>query len=66
MFGLPNQLVQPLFGNCPIALFVNVNPVSRAWRLPIDPHAEPPREIREGTEPTPLRMSSVASLSFPP
>jgi hypothetical protein len=38
--GLSDQLVQPLFGNCAVALLVNVNSVSRAWRLSIDQHAK--------------------------
>ena len=36
---LSDQLVQTLFGHCSIALFVNVNSMSRAWRLSIDQHA---------------------------
>ncbi|HZY59755.1 MAG TPA: hypothetical protein VFE56_08335 [Candidatus Binataceae bacterium] len=39
-FGLSNQLIQTLFGHCAVALFVNVNAVSRAWRLSIDAHAK--------------------------
>jgi hypothetical protein len=37
---LSDQLVQPLFGNCAIALLVNVNSVSRAWRLSINQYAK--------------------------
>ena len=39
-FGLSDQLVQPLFGHCAVALLVNVSSVSRAWRLSIDQHAK--------------------------
>src|SRR5262249_33705547 len=38
---LPDQLVQTLFGDRAVALFVNVKAVSRAWRLSIDTHAKP-------------------------
>ena len=37
---LSDQLVQPLFGHCAVALLVNVNSVSRARRLSIDQHAK--------------------------
>src|SRR6267142_2699771 len=39
-FRLSDQLVQTLFGHRALALFVNVNSVSRAWRLSIDQHAK--------------------------
>src|SRR5262249_19530634 len=39
-FWLSDQLVHTLFGHYAAALFVDVNPVSRAWRLPIDPYAK--------------------------
>ena len=37
---LPDQLVQTLLGDGAVALFVNVNSVSRARRLSIDQHAK--------------------------
>src|ERR1700686_2647121 len=37
---LPDQLIQPLFANRAVALFVDVNTVSRAWRLSIDQNAK--------------------------
>src|SRR4051812_46493284 len=37
---LPDQLVHPLFGRRAVALFVNVDAVRRARRLPVDQHAE--------------------------
>src|SRR2546426_4014155 len=37
---LSDQLIQPLFGHCAVALLVNINPVSRAWRLSIDQHTK--------------------------
>jgi hypothetical protein len=37
---LPDKLVQPLFGDGPVALLVNVCPMSRVGRLPIDQHAK--------------------------
>ena len=39
-FGLPDQLVETLFGHCPVALVVNINAVGRARRLSIDQHAK--------------------------
>ncbi len=39
-FRLSDQLVQTLFGHHAVALFVNVNSVSRAWRPSIDQHAK--------------------------
>jgi hypothetical protein len=48
--GLPDQLVQTLFGHRADALFVNVNSVRRAWRLSIDQHPEfHGRSWRRGT-----------------
>ena len=38
--GLPDQLVQTLFGHRADALFVNVKSVRRAWRLSIDQHTK--------------------------
>src|SRR5262249_936024 len=37
-FWLSDQLVQALFGHCPVALVVNVSSMRCAWRLAIDPH----------------------------
>src|SRR5262245_10707967 len=37
---LPDQLVQPLFGHCAVALLVDVNSVRRAGRLSIDQYAK--------------------------
>ena len=37
---LTNQLVQPLFGERAIALYVNVEAVRSAWRIAIDQHAK--------------------------
>src|SRR3977135_353836 len=37
---LSDQLVQPLFGNCALALLVNVNSMSCARRPSIDQHAK--------------------------
>ena len=37
---LANQLIQPGFGNRPVALFVNVNAMSSARRLSIEEHAK--------------------------
>src|ERR1700686_5542962 len=37
---LPDQLVQPLFGHRAVALFVDVNAVSRAWLSSIDQNAK--------------------------
>jgi len=39
-FRLPDQLVETLFGTVPFPLLVNVDSVSRAWRLSIDQHAK--------------------------
>jgi hypothetical protein len=33
---LSDQLIEALFGHYAVALFVNVNSVSGAWRLPVD------------------------------
>jgi len=38
--SLSDQLIHPGLGNRAVALFVYVNPVSRARRLPIDEHAK--------------------------
>jgi hypothetical protein len=38
--GLADELVQPLFDDRAVALFVNVGAVSRARRLPLEEHAE--------------------------
>jgi hypothetical protein len=37
---LPDQLIQTLFAHRAVALFVNVNAVSRARRVPIDQHTK--------------------------
>src|SRR2546425_7435959 len=34
------MLIEPLFGSRAVALVVDFNPVSGAWRLPIDKHAK--------------------------
>src|SRR5688572_12397909 len=38
--GLSDQLIQPLFGDCAVALLVNVYSVSHARRLSVDQHAK--------------------------
>src|SRR5829696_2828754 len=38
--GLSDQLVQPLFANCAVALLVDVGSVSGARRLSVDEHAK--------------------------
>jgi hypothetical protein len=39
--GLADELVQPLSGHRSVALVVNIGPVGRARRLPVEEHAEP-------------------------
>src|SRR5215207_4756731 len=46
--GLSDQLVQPLFADRAVALFVNVAPVSGARRLSIDEHAKRHRQTSLG------------------
>src|SRR5258708_1963991 len=64
---LPDQLVQPLLGDCAVALFVNINSVSRAWRLAVDQHAEShrrSRRFRTHDEMEIPRMKTVRDSSF--
>src|SRR5258706_8834809 len=38
--GMADELVQPLFGHRSVALAVNIDPVRRIRRLPVEEHAE--------------------------
>src|SRR5262245_56906777 len=43
-FGLADQLIQSLFANRTVALFIDVAAVSSAWRLSINEHAKAYRD----------------------
>ena len=38
--GLPEKLVQPLFGHRSVTLVVHIDPMCRAWWLSVEKHAE--------------------------
>jgi hypothetical protein len=39
--GLPDELVQPLFGNRAISLIIHVKSVSGAWRISVNQNSKP-------------------------
>src|SRR6516164_7638132 len=63
---LPNQLVQTLFGDGTVALLVNVDAVSRAWRLSIDQDAKSHGSFRPSRAHDEMKITGVKTVHDPP
>jgi hypothetical protein len=61
---LSDQLVHPLFGNCAVALLVNVNSVSSAGRLAIDEHAKSHRSSARCGSHHQMKIAGVKAVSY--
>src|SRR5271165_979396 len=60
--GLPDELVQPLFGHRSVALAVHVGPVRRTRRLAVDEHAEPHRRALYGGPHDQVQIAGVEAV----
>src|SRR5262245_47873220 len=59
---LPDQLIQPLFGNRTLALIVDVDAVGSAWRLAINEHAKPDRAARRRRSHDEMQITGVKAV----
>ncbi len=63
---LSDQLIQARFGNRAIALPVDVNSVSGAWRLSIDQHAKAHRSSARRWSQDEIEVAGMKAVSDPP
>src|SRR6516225_5112883 len=59
---LANHLVCALFSHCAVALLVNVGSMRRAWRLPVDQHAEFHRHSRRRRTHDKVEIAGVKTI----
>src|SRR5215475_8978164 len=59
---LSDQLVQTLLGDRAVALFININTVSRAWRLSIDQHAKSHGRCRRSRAHDEMKIAGVKTV----
>src|SRR5881275_310297 len=63
---LSDQLIQPLFGNRAVALVVDVDAVSSAWRLSIDEHAKSHGSSSYRRSHDEMKVARVKTVRDPP
>src|SRR2546421_1703985 len=63
---LSDQLIQALFGNRAVALVVDVDPVSSAWRLSIDEHAKSHGSSSYRRSHDEMKVARVKTVRDPP